>query len=192
MNPGRDRCGEALSWLPTCTWQRRKTSFLKSLPEVLTPRSLSTRHVQTHNTIYNLQVTKHSQCNKGEESVKRRYEERQLSSFCVLRQISAAQPKELKLLSLQNFIFKTLAGFLKSYRLPGRWSSRCLTSGEQKEVFAEKGNWNLAVYHLLSFPHVSMGGNETFIWAVVTGKLRLTQLELALMQSEDNSDKYHT
>lgn len=42
--------------------------------------------------IYSLQDTKHNWCNKGEESVKRRYEGQQVSSSCVLRQILTAQP----------------------------------------------------------------------------------------------------
>lgn len=34
--------------------------------------------------------------------------------------------------SVINLIFKTLAGFQKSYRLPGQWKSKRLTSEQQK------------------------------------------------------------
>lgn len=38
VNPGGDRWGGALCWLPICTCWLRKISFLKSLPEILTPQ----------------------------------------------------------------------------------------------------------------------------------------------------------
>lgn len=38
VNPGGDRWGGALCWLPICTCWLRKISFLKWLPEILTPQ----------------------------------------------------------------------------------------------------------------------------------------------------------
>lgn len=38
VNPGRDRWGGALCWFPGCTCWLRKIFFLKSLPEILSPK----------------------------------------------------------------------------------------------------------------------------------------------------------
>lgn len=59
VNPGRDRCGGALSQLPKHIWRLRK-KFMKLLPEVLIPsRFLSTSHVQTHIVPWHLQPSGH-------------------------------------------------------------------------------------------------------------------------------------
>lgn len=66
--------------------------------------------------IYNLQVTKHNQCKKGEENAVR-YEGWQVSSSQVLKQILTQQPTASPNLSVVNFIFKTPAGFHQCYVL---------------------------------------------------------------------------
>lgn len=59
-NPGGDRWGGALCWFPVCTCWLRKFSFLKSLPEILTPQDSLVVSMYNYSVLWHLQPLGHT------------------------------------------------------------------------------------------------------------------------------------